>query len=160
MRVSGAIIFAVLSTSLIVGCEMEKSSDPVKRSELIGFYIANHNGIETLQVRDDSIWIRSYVDLKGEKYIDSGTWQLENRQSIGRRIEIHKIFHRHKRWFTEWYPEDRKPQVSDPVQYSIHHLSTWSTILRKNNSRIRIIVPSGGSHSKFYEKIEVDSTEF
>jgi len=69
-----------LAVSSFVSCtglsELEPQSGPVTDDNVVGVYIPSHSGVETLQVRSDYVWVRTYYYPAGEVAVDSGSWKL------------------------------------------------------------------------------------
>ena len=132
---------------LVIGCEIGRDSDPLNEKDIIGYYIPNHNGTETLQIRDDSIWIRSYSDTD-TIYVDSGTWRLSSFGNSGYSIWIYGLFHRHKTWLLDFSQDSASVQQGELLP----NTDIWATKVRRDYSRIRIMVPDYYPE-RYYEKL-------
>lgn len=61
-----------------VGCEVEDSSLPIKRSEIIGTYVANYHAglLESISLREDSSYTYYFLSRDSEEFAIESRWTL------------------------------------------------------------------------------------
>lgn len=147
--VTGLKIFASLFSTItfVVSCEFQPDSDNLSEPEIFGYYLPNHNGAETLQVREDHIWVRIYYDSANTCFVDSGSWGFIDEKKTNYRIVMSNFFFRYPPWNKRFFWGLDTLGISDMAKYN----STYYCPLRKKRDKIRIILPYEYP-SNFYEK--------
>ncbi len=104
------ILFIVLS-----GCQIDPRSFDFKRSDIIGEFIANHSGNETLLIRDDGLWIRNYNLSNDTLYVDTGKWWIDSIYSNDPRLVLENFFLRHDPWIRLWHGSNDDVNYEPPI---------------------------------------------
>ena len=107
MRIIVLVACAAMVFSL-AGCIMEcpgPPSLPITGSSASGIYVPNHSGVETLRVRLDSVWSRSYYYPDGKVVVDSGKWELINWRFGDYQLVLNDFFHRNPEWIQRSIPD-------------------------------------------------------
>jgi hypothetical protein len=71
------LIWSLLLLAL-VSCEIDPTSDPVYRSDLIGAYMGKvHGGLcDSLWLNQDSTYLRKFESFSHKVFLDKGTWHM------------------------------------------------------------------------------------
>ena len=144
------IIILIVLCLFSQGCELQDSSEKLNAIDLIGIYVPNHSGTETLQIRDDQVWIRSYIDVDKKLHLDSGLWQFDIAFDNRYNLILDEFFYRHKPWIIKYFLGEEPHQLKD----SISKPRMWVTDAYKKKSRIRLIRPDEVP-SLYYEKVTI-----
>jgi hypothetical protein len=136
----------IFFTFLVASCEIETPSEELNESEVIGQYVPNHYGVETLQVRADHIWVRVYCDSIETRYVDSGSWGFIDERNTNYEIVLSNFFFRHTPWKKRFFWGIDSLGLTDMSYNSLYYAQ-----LRKKRSKIRIILPYEYP-SNYYEK--------
>lgn len=148
--------------------QIDFNSYEFERPDIIGTFVANHNGIETLQVRDDQVWVRSYTEPEGHKYIDSGAWQIDSLFGDHKRLTLYDYFYRHEDWLDFFRFRGKHVRHSpdlDSAEIRYHDsLEAYyegrpgihSVLVHKEDASVRIVLNTDIS-SMSYRKI-IDNT--
>jgi len=76
-----AVVFSLLC---VVACDTYPPSEPFDASEVPGRYRATFgNDVDYIDVYGDSTYEHVYVYSNGSQYVDSGPWNLEEREDKG-----------------------------------------------------------------------------
>jgi hypothetical protein len=85
------LVWSLLLLAL-VSCEIDPTSDPVYRSDLIGVYMGKvYGGLsDSLWLNRDSTYLRRFESFNHEVFIDKGTWRMVSYgpEWIPRRVSI------------------------------------------------------------------------
>jgi hypothetical protein len=125
MRAVLLIVCLSAVTNLIGGCiceAPEPPSLPITRSWASGVYVPNHAGVETLRVRLDSVWTRSFYYPDGTVAVDSGKWLLHNVSFGHYQIWLYSFFIRNPDWAKHEHLAENKRRYdgtpTEPLNYA------------------------------------------
>ena len=145
------LVLGLLVIVLCIGssCELSPPSDPIGEDDVVGFYVPTHSGTETLQIRSDYVWVRSYLYPDSVVVWDSGAWALDTVSKTRFKIHLIGISRRHPDWARSLdLPRYRQRFDGQPAD------SGWWTVpISKRKGQVQITVCS--DLGLYYRKIDM-----
>ncbi|MFH2037015.1 MAG: hypothetical protein ABIJ45_11475 [Candidatus Zixiibacteriota bacterium] len=126
-------LFILAMLLIINGCDIDLSSEPISKDELVGEYIANYNAgkFEKLIIYMNGNYVHIFESKTGSTFVDTNSWELINELGNINRPTI--TFY----GFIDRYPIDahcftiHRGKVN-PTSYD------WGTYIRRRGENIRI----------------------
>lgn len=148
MRIYTMLTVVVTMVLCTASCEVGPPSDPINMDNLVGTYVPNHSGVETLQIRPDYMWVRTYKYPDGTVAVDSGGWRLDTLYRGSYELVLNDMFHRHPEWArSEYLLEHARRYDGSPTKPT-----DWHHVINYYRGRMRIrVFPEG---SPRYQKIK------